>query len=49
MDRLLSVLNLSSEATAVYSGTELKILFANEGMRAVYNKEGDVIGKPAAA
>jgi len=46
MDALLSILNLSTEATAIYEGPELKIVFANEGMRAMFGKSEGIIGQP---
>jgi two-component system sensor histidine kinase VicK len=45
-DLLIQALQLSPAATAIYSGEEMTIGFANEGMLAVWGKDSSVIGKP---
>ncbi|WP_333862840.1 PAS domain-containing sensor histidine kinase [Sphingobacterium sp.] len=44
-DLILQALSCSPEPTSIYTGTEMTIQFANEGMLSVWGKDASVIGK----
>lgn len=44
-DALLQVLSLSKDATAIYTGHDVKILFANDAMLAFWGKDRSIIGQ----
>ncbi|MDT3403614.1 ATP-binding protein [Mucilaginibacter terrae] len=44
-DELLQVLSLSKDATAIYTGHDIKILFANDAMLAFWGKDRSIIGQ----
>ena len=42
---LLNILTLSDEATAIYSGNNITIEYANDAMLAFWGKDNSIIGK----
>lgn len=44
-DLILQALSCSPEPTSIYTGTEMTIQFANEGMLSLWGKDASVIGK----
>ncbi|MES2809148.1 MAG: ATP-binding protein [Bacteroidota bacterium] len=45
-DQLLHILTLSKDATAIYTGEDIIIAFANDAMLAFWSKGPDIIGMP---
>ncbi|WP_316844016.1 ATP-binding protein [Pedobacter psychrodurus] len=43
---IIQVLQLSTEPTAIYSGEDMRIQFANDGMLILWGRDSSVIGKP---
>ncbi|HEX7868867.1 MAG TPA: hypothetical protein VF455_02025, partial [Chryseobacterium sp.] len=46
LDLILQALSSSPAPTSIYSGEDMIIRFANEGMLALWGKDSSVIGKP---
>ncbi|PTQ95535.1 PAS domain-containing protein [Mucilaginibacter yixingensis] len=45
-DALLAILNLSKDATAIYTGADIVVQMANDAMISYWGKDRSIIGKP---